>query len=626
MSFAVGTAVGPYKIVEKLGQGGMATVYKAYHEALDRHVAIKVLHAAFKDDEAFLRRFTREARVVAKLEHTHIVPVYDFAEHDGYPYLVMRFVEGETLKDRMSQGALTRTEILRIATAMAQALDYAHQNGVLHRDIKPSNILLTKGGGVFIADYGLARITQAGESTMSQDMIMGTPQYISPEQAKGVKEIDGRTDIYSFAIILYEMLTGQVPFQSDTSYAIIHAQIFDPPPRPSLINDKINPAVEAALLKGLSKEPDDRYATAGDMVQALQQAAVEMPTDIAPAGQSPLLDYTPLAQTQLADESDLAALPQLPDLSDAPADSDIKPVREKPKRRRNLLLIGLGVFIGMALCALILLAIARGIKQEQSAQATATAVAAAKLAPSPTATPKPEPTTADHPTTPVTDRPFADFQLLALDQVRTVTELQTLIRENPDNGQLKAELALAYLQAGEREKARKLVSELFDNARLPAAYILAADRLLEAEQPELAQLALEDGLSDLGPDPRMAQMLMMSYILNQESADRVQELMDRLAGQPRSGNFFTIRIGELYIQVETGQTDTAAQQLTELTQTEENPYLADIYALLGYFYLDQEETALAEEAFNNALKNEPLSWLAKQIEQTLLRISTEADS
>jgi len=634
MSFAVGTAVGPYKIVEKLGQGGMATVYKAYHEALDRYVAIKVLHAAFKDDETFLRRFTREARVVAKLEHTHIVPVYDFAEHDGYPYLVMRFVEGETLKERMSQGALTRAEILRIAAAMAQALDYAHQNGILHRDIKPSNILLTKGGGVFIADYGLARITQAGESTMSQDMIMGTPQYISPEQAKGVKEIDGRTDIYSFAIILYEMLTGQVPFQSDTSYAIIHAQIFDPPPRPSLINDKINPAVEAALLKGLSKEPDDRYATAGDMVNALQQAAAEMPTDIAPAGQSPLPDYTPLARTQLADESNLAALPQMPDLSDAPADSDIKPIPEKSKRRRTLLWAGVGVVIGVALCALILLSLINQISQRQVETTMETRMATSGMTsgmtpgmtPETMLTPSPRPTVVESPTASVSDRPFADFQFSALDQVRTVAELQALIRENPDNNQLKAELALAYLQVGETEKARELVGEIFDNARLPAAYILAADRLLEAGQLDLAQLVMEDGLTSLGTEPRLAQMLMMTYILNQKSADYVQELIDRLASQPRGGNFFTVRIGEMYIEVESGQTDTAVQQLTELTQMNGNPYLADIYTLMGYFYLEHGETTLAEEAFNNALQNDLSPWLSKQIEQTLQRISSEADS
>ncbi|HFE66997.1 MAG TPA: serine/threonine protein kinase, partial [Chloroflexi bacterium] len=240
MAFETGSQVGQYIIEEKLGQGGMATVYKARHQRLDRHVAIKVLHPAFKDDESFLRRFTREAQVVARLEHPNIVPVYDFAEFEGHPYLVMRYVDGETLKDAESRGQLSLTEINRIAQAVADALDYAHRQGVLHRDVKPSNILLTKGGGVYMADFGLARMTQAGESTMSQDMIMGTPQYISPEQAKGVKELDGRTDVYSFGIVVYEMLTGQVPFQSDTGYSIIHAQIFDPPPNPSSINDKIS--------------------------------------------------------------------------------------------------------------------------------------------------------------------------------------------------------------------------------------------------------------------------------------------------------------------------------------------------------------------------------------------------
>ena len=275
MSFEIGSTVGAYEIVKKLGQGGMATVYQAYHAALDRHVAIKVLHATFKDDNSFLRRFSREAKVVAKLEHAHIVPVYDFAEHDGYPYLVMRYIEGETLKERMAQGILPKSEIVRVATAVAQALDYAHQQGVLHRDIKPSNILLTKGGGVYIADFGLARITQAGESTLSQDMIMGTPQYISPEQAKGETDIDGRTDVYSFAIVLYELVTGRVPFQSDTSYAIIHAQIFDPPPPPSQLNSKIGPALEAVLLQALSKAPADRYQTAGELAAALHTALLD---------------------------------------------------------------------------------------------------------------------------------------------------------------------------------------------------------------------------------------------------------------------------------------------------------------------------------------------------------------
>ncbi|MCA9901336.1 MAG: serine/threonine protein kinase, partial [Anaerolineales bacterium] len=292
MSFEPGSIVGNYRIEEKLGQGGMATVYKAHHERLDRPVAVKVLHAIFKDDDTFLRRFTREAQVVARLEHPNIVPVYDFAEHEGYPYLVMRFVQGQTLKEKLSQGTLSTKEMLHVASRVADGLDHAHKQGVLHRDIKPSNILLTKGGGGFIADFGLARITQSGESTMSQDMIMGTPQYISPEQAKGNMDLDGRTDIYSFGIVVYEMVTGRVPFASDTGYSVIHSQIFDPPPLPSSLNDKISPALELVLLKVLSKEPADRYATAGEFVAAFKTALEDAPSKIGPAGSLVLPDST----------------------------------------------------------------------------------------------------------------------------------------------------------------------------------------------------------------------------------------------------------------------------------------------------------------------------------------------
>ncbi len=372
MSFEVGTTVGAYEIVEKLGKGGMATVYKAYHAALDRHVAIKVLHATFKDDESFLRRFSREAKVVARLEHTHIVPVYDFAEHDGYPYLVMRYIEGETLKDRMSQGTLPKSEVVRIATAVADALDYAHQQGVLHRDIKPSNILLTKGSGVYITDFGLARITQAGESTLSQDMIMGTPQYISPEQAKGEQEIDGRTDVYSFGIVLYELITGRVPFQSDTSYAIIHAQIFDPPPLPSELNAKVGPELETVLLKALSKAPADRYQTAGELAADFRGALLESPTNIAPAGATVLPDYTPLGMTQVKEETNTP--PPLVDLSDAPvseATAVPAPPVKPPKKWRRLVTV-VGVLVGICLCLFLLSVINNNRNQNETAAAKPT--------------------------------------------------------------------------------------------------------------------------------------------------------------------------------------------------------------------------------------------------------------
>jgi serine/threonine protein kinase len=275
MSFNVGENVGPYRIIEQLGQGGMATVYKAYHAALDRYVALKALHPAFGEDPNFLTRFQREARLVAKLEHPNIVPVYDYAQHEGRPYLVMKFIEGDTLKARLSLGALTSNEINKVVDSIGSALAYAHKQGVLHRDIKPSNVLLAKDGQFYLADFGLARIAQSGESTLSSDMIMGTPQYISPEQAMGSKDLDEGTDIYSFGVMLYEMVVGQVPFNADTPFSIIHDHIYSPLPMPRAINPKVPESVERVLLKALAKERPDRYPDVQSLVAAFKDAWIE---------------------------------------------------------------------------------------------------------------------------------------------------------------------------------------------------------------------------------------------------------------------------------------------------------------------------------------------------------------
>ncbi len=272
MPFSPGENVGPYRIIEQLGQGGMATVFKAYHPGLDRFVAIKVMHPAFKQDPTFLARFQREARVVAKLDHPHIVPIYDYAEHNTNPYLVMKFVEGETLKARLSRGPLTRDEGLRIVDAMGKALGYAHSRGILHRDIKPSNILLCPDGSIYLADFGLARIAQAGESTLSSEMLLGTPHYISPEQARGERNLDAGTDIYSFGVVLYEMVVGRVPFNADTPFSIIHDHIYTPLPLPQKINPRVPDSVQRVLLKALAKERADRYATVEELAAAFLKA------------------------------------------------------------------------------------------------------------------------------------------------------------------------------------------------------------------------------------------------------------------------------------------------------------------------------------------------------------------
>lgn len=272
MSFNAGEQVGPYRILEQLGQGGMATVYKAYHASLDRYVAIKVLHHAFLEDANFLARFQREARVVARLEHPNIVPIYDYAEHENRPYLVMKYIEGDTLKARLQRGPLSASEATFIIESVGAALAYAHKQGILHRDVKPSNVINANEGQIYLADFGLARIAQSGESTLTTDAVLGTPQYISPEQAIGKKDLDEGTDIYSFGAMIYEMTVGRVPFSADTPFSVIHDHIYTPLPLPSVVNPGISPALERFLLKALAKDRADRFVDVPEMVAAFKEA------------------------------------------------------------------------------------------------------------------------------------------------------------------------------------------------------------------------------------------------------------------------------------------------------------------------------------------------------------------
>ncbi|MCY4069801.1 MAG: protein kinase [Chloroflexi bacterium] len=264
-----------YQIKTRIGSGGMATVYQAYHERLDRHVAIKVLHESFVRDDTFLERFEREARIIARLEHPHIVPIYDYAEFAGQPYIVMKYIEGGTLKRRAIKEGIAIDDMANMMSMLADALTYAHEKGVLHRDIKPSNILIDERDLPYISDFGLARIAQVGDSTISHDMMLGTPFYISPEQARGERDLSPATDVYAFAVILYELLTGQVPFGGDTAYAIVHEQIYSPPTPPSHINVELTPALDDILLKALAKEPSQRYQTATALMSDLKLALAE---------------------------------------------------------------------------------------------------------------------------------------------------------------------------------------------------------------------------------------------------------------------------------------------------------------------------------------------------------------
>ncbi len=355
MPFVVGESIGPYRILEQLGRGGMATVFKAYHAALDRYVAIKALHPAFMEDPNFLARFQREARVVAKLEHPNIVPIYDFAEYEGRPYLVMKYIEGETLKARLGQGIIEQSELIGIVEAVGAGLFYAHNEGILHRDVKPSNVLLGFDGRIYLADFGLARIAEAGESTLSSDMMPGTPQYISPEQAMGLGELDERTDIYSFGVMLYELVVGQVPFSADTPFSIIHDHIYTPLPLPSMVNPNVPEAMERVLLKALAKERDDRYPDAVALADAFTQSfSAEIgsaPVDVPPVpDETYVADPVEIHETSIAENTAQAAVvTPLPEKMPGEQDAFSEP-QHKPRRRFRWWYIPIGIIFIIACC------------------------------------------------------------------------------------------------------------------------------------------------------------------------------------------------------------------------------------------------------------------------------------
>jgi serine/threonine protein kinase len=262
--------IGPYRVVEQVGRGGMATVYKAHHAALARYVAIKVLPEFLAGEEGFKERFQQEAVAVAKLRHPNILAVFDYGNADGTAYIVNEFVDGGTLSDQLGS-PLPVDYVVSTLKPIASALDYAHARGILHRDIKPSNILLNMEGSPVLGDFGLAKMMERGAGLTQAGMIVGTPEYMSPEQCSG-EGVASAADIYSLGVVAYQMLTGQLPFMAATPAAVINAQLHNQLPPPRSINPDLSPEVEGVLLKALAKAPKDRYRMAASMVKALQDA------------------------------------------------------------------------------------------------------------------------------------------------------------------------------------------------------------------------------------------------------------------------------------------------------------------------------------------------------------------
>jgi serine/threonine protein kinase len=272
MQDLIGRAWGRFQIIEERGRGGMAVVFKAYDSVLQRTVALKVLLPSLVSNEEFTIRFQREAITAANLRHQNVVIIYDVGSHEAFQYIVMEYLNGLTLQQEIAQkGALPITRAMLILRQTADALDHAHEQQLVHRDIKPANVIIDAKDHVTLTDFGLVKAARSSTIT-GEGAAVGTLAYMSPEQAGG-QELDRRSDVYSLGVVVYEMLAGETPFSGTTPYQTLHSLMYQPPPPLSRLKPEIQPGLEPVICKALSKEPRNRFGTAGEFYRALSIAA-----------------------------------------------------------------------------------------------------------------------------------------------------------------------------------------------------------------------------------------------------------------------------------------------------------------------------------------------------------------
>lgn len=351
----------------------MATVYRAFDPRFKREVAIKVLPAQFLHDLQFKARFEREAETLASLEITGVIPVYDFGEENGQPFLVMRYLFGGSLADRLKRGPLTLPESVKIMQQVGAALDKAHAQGIVHRDIKPGNILFDNDGDAFIADFGIVKLTQ-DSAQLTGSVLIGTPAYMSPEQARGERDVDGRTDIYALGVVLFEMLSGALPYAADTPMGMAMRHIIDPIPDIRIHNPDLPYALEAIISRALAKAPAERFQTATEMARALASVA---------AG----LDYTPLPPVDDQSRTEMVSAVGIP--TPPPDPGSAPSLAENPRKLKWGWTIY--AFVGVILIA-VAWTLFNGTPPPQPTTAEETEVSALILAPTDTASPTKTPT------------------------------------------------------------------------------------------------------------------------------------------------------------------------------------------------------------------------------------------
>jgi eukaryotic-like serine/threonine-protein kinase len=492
----IGTRLGQYEIIEELGKGGMATVYRAFHPPMERFVAVKVIHRAMATDAAGLERFKLEAKLIATLEHPHLLPVYDYAAAGDLPYIVMRYLEGSTLKDVIdSHIRLPINEIVFLMRQIASAVDYAHRRNIIHRDIKPSNIMIDHDGNAYLTDFGIARIMNQKGVTQT-GFTVGTPGYMSPEQGMGRDDIDSRTDIYALGVMVYEMATGEAPYSGNTPMAVMWSHIQDPIPSAKNVHPELPEDFDEIIEKALAKDPKERFATAGEFAAALsklvaREAIAEQPKRLQTIASEAIRqiqskrDESRIQElihefegTRSSGMQSLSQVAKKATMEDKPTEVDSEPVLPDAMlgRRRTSRLVW--AFVA-AIIVIAMVAVGFVVNQnQQNANVTATAVIVALAADNETATERARPTE----TATTTETPVPSDTATPTD---TATSTETpLPTETPLN--------IAIVQA-----QRELDVRLGPGANYPVIDTLAADDELEVtginEDGDWYQVLLPDG-------------------------------------------------------------------------------------------------------------------------------------